>query len=60
MATIQKSQHVYRKTAEGQSEFVETVTFEVEEPTQEEIIAQKEAKLLEMYAELEALKNQQA
>ena len=31
---------------------------EVEEPTQEELIAQKEAQLLEMYEELKALKGE--
>jgi len=31
---------------------------EVEEPTQEELIAQKEAELLAMYAELQALKGE--
>ena len=56
MATKQVTHEIYRKTAEGQSELVETKTFEVEVPTQEEVIAEKEAQLLEMYAELEALK----
>jgi len=36
------------------SQVIET---EVEVPTDEEIIAEKEAKLLEMYAELQALKD---
>lgn len=31
---------------------------EVDEPTQEELIAQKEAELLAMYAELQALKGE--
>ena len=31
---------------------------EVDEPTQEELFAQKEAELLAMYAELQALKGQ--
>jgi hypothetical protein len=31
---------------------------EIEEPTQEELIAQKEAELLAMYAELKALKGE--
>ena len=35
---------------------VEVVFIEVNEPTQEELIAQKEAELLTMYKELEALK----
>lgn len=33
---------------------------EVDQPTQEELIAQKEAQLLEMYAELQLLKGQNA
>ena len=35
---------------------VEVVFIEVDEPTQEELIAQKEIELLAMYQELEALK----
>lgn len=35
---------------------VEVVFIEVDTPTQEELIAQKEAELLTMYKELEALK----
>jgi hypothetical protein len=35
---------------------VEVKFHEVDEPTQEELIAEKEAKLLEIYAELNALK----
>jgi hypothetical protein len=33
---------------------------EVDQPTHEELIAQKEAQLLEMYAELQLLKQQNA
>jgi hypothetical protein len=35
---------------------VEVKFIEVDEPTQEELIAEKEAKLLEIYAELNELK----
>ena len=35
---------------------VEVKFIEVDEPTQEELIAEKEAELLKMYAELNALK----
>lgn len=35
---------------------VEVVFIEIDEPTHEELIAQKEAELLTMYKELEALK----
>jgi len=37
---------------------VEVVFHEVDEPTQEELIAQKEAELLAMYNELKALKGE--
>lgn len=37
---------------------VEVQFIEVDEPTQEELIAQKEAELLAMYAELKALKGE--
>lgn len=37
---------------------VEVVFIEVEEPSQEELIAQKEAELLAMYNELKALKGE--
>jgi hypothetical protein len=48
---------IYRKVAEGQTELVSQETIQIEQPTQEEIIAQKEADLLAMYQELEQLKN---
>jgi hypothetical protein len=38
--------------------FVEVVFIEVEGPTQEELIAQKEAQLLALYEELNILKNE--
>jgi hypothetical protein len=37
---------------------VQVILHEVEEPTQEELIAQKEAELLAMYAELKVLKGE--
>ena len=37
---------------------VEVVFIEVDEPTQEELIAQKEAQLVAMYEELKALKGE--
>jgi hypothetical protein len=37
---------------------VEVIYIEVDEPTQEELIAQKEAELLAMYNELKALKGE--
>ena len=55
MATITKE--IYRKLEDGTMELVETIEIEVNEPTQEELIAQKEEELLNMYNELQALKN---
>lgn len=46
----------YEVDDQGVSTLVEVIETEVEVPTQEELIAEKEAKLLEMYAELQALK----
>lgn len=37
---------------------VEVVFIEVDEPTQQELIAQKEAQLLAIYEEIQALKGQ--
>ena len=49
---------VYKVLEDGTVE--KTVnTFEIEVPSQEEVIAEKEAQLLKMYQELEALKNNQ-
>lgn len=49
---------VYKLLKDGTVEKIVN-TFEIEEPTQEEVIADKEAQLLQMYQELEALKNNQ-
>lgn len=57
MATITKE--IYRKLEDGTMELVETIEIEVNEPTTEELIADKEAAMLAMYEELQALKNQQ-
>lgn len=46
---------VEKYNAEG---LVSVEFVEVDEPTQEELIAQKEAELLAMYAELQALKGE--
>lgn len=43
---------------DGVSTLKEVVENEIEAPTQEELIAEKEAELLKMYQELEALKSQ--
>lgn len=47
----------WAKQEDGSEILVEVIENEVEMPTQEEVIAEKEAKLLEMYQELEALKS---
>jgi len=46
------------ETVNGVATLKEVIETEIEVQTQEEIIAEKEAKLLEMYAELNALKEQ--
>jgi hypothetical protein len=46
------------ETVNGVTTLIEVIETEIEVQTQEEIIAEKEAKLLEMYAELNALKEQ--
>lgn len=43
----------------GVSTLIEVIETEVEVPTEQELIAEKEAKLLEIYQELQALKQQQ-
>lgn len=56
---IEKRAELYTLKEDGTFEMEVVITTE-EVPTQEEIIADKEAKLLEIYAELQTLKNQQA
>ena len=48
---------VWTKQEDGSEVLQEVIENEVETPTQEEIIADKEAELLNMYKELEALKS---
>ena len=57
MATEIITTEIFEKQEDGTMLLIDTYTEEVEIPTQEEIIAEKEAKLLEMYQELEALKS---
>jgi len=45
-----------REEIYNESGLVEVKFHEVDEPTQEELIAEKEAELLKIYAELNALK----
>ena len=46
-----------RKEIYDDNGLVEIVFIEVDEPTQEELIAQKEAELMAIYKEIEILKN---
>lgn len=60
MPNLEKvTREIYKKQEDGTDLLIETIQIEVEVPTQEEIIAEKEAELLKMYKELEALKNNQ-
>lgn len=47
---------VFEKNENGEMVLVHTETVEVEVPTPEEIIAEKEAELIRIYAEIQALK----
>ena len=47
----------YIKNEDGSITLVETI--EIEDPSNEELISEKEAKLLEIHAEIEALRAQQ-
>ena len=46
-----------RKEIYDDNGLVEVVFIEVDEPTQEQLIAQKEAELIAIYKEIEILKN---
>lgn len=50
------TKEVYRKLEDGTMELVSTEQIVIDEPTKEEVIAEKEAKLISMYAELQELK----
>jgi hypothetical protein len=47
--------NIYKRNLDGTVELIETIV--VDEPTQEEVIADKEAALLAMYEEIQSLKN---
>ena len=49
---------IYKKEEDGSLTLIETIIHD--EPTQEELIADKEAELLAMYNELQELKNNSA
>jgi ligand-binding SRPBCC domain-containing protein len=50
------TKEIYKVDENGQTVLIETIEIEVNEPTQEEIIAEKQAELLKIYAEIQALK----
>ena len=56
MNTTNITREIWKKNEDGSETLIETQILEGQEPTQEEVIANKEAELLEMYKELEALK----
>jgi len=56
MATKIVTQEIY-EVVDGISTLIEVNQLEVELATKEEVIAQKEAKLLELYEELQYFKN---
>lgn len=60
MATENVNIEMYRKQADGSVVLETTETIEIEVISEADKIAAKEAQLLEMYAELEALKNNSA
>ena len=57
--TIQQVNEVWEKAVNGTMRLVSSEIVEVEVPTQEELIAQKEAELVKMYEEIQAMKQSQ-
>ena len=55
--TITIKREIWKKNEDGSETLIEVQELEGQEPTQEEIIADKEAELLAMYKELEAIKS---
>lgn len=56
MAKQIHTNEVFKMNENGEMVLVHTETVEVEVPASEEIIAEKEAELLKIYAEIQALK----
>jgi hypothetical protein len=54
------TEHLHKVDSKGIAKYVETITYEIEvdEFTEEEIIAEKEEQLLAMYTEIQKLKQQ--
>ena len=57
MNTIRKE--TYKRNEDGTTTLISVEDVVVEGPTQEELIAEKEAQLLSIYEEIQALKNEQ-
>jgi hypothetical protein len=47
---------IFERQEDGSVKYVRTETIEVDEPTQEELLAQKEAELLKIYQEIQEMK----
>jgi hypothetical protein len=59
MGLVTHNVKTWRKLEDGTMELVSDENIQVEELTKEELVAEKEAQLLAMYNELEALKSKQ-
>lgn len=55
---IEKQRQEYYEVVDGVTTLVEVKEVDVEVPSKEETIAEKEAKLLELYEELKSLKEE--
>jgi len=56
MPTTKIEREEIYEVVDGVTTLINVIETEIEVPTQEELIAEKEAELLKMYAELQALK----
>lgn len=56
MPTIKLERNEIYEVIDGVTTLVDVIETEVEVPTEQELIAEKEAELLKVYAELQALK----
>ena len=53
------NKEIWKKDIDGTMILLETIQIEIEVPTQEEIIAEKEAELIAIYNEIQNLKKEQ-
>jgi hypothetical protein len=51
-----KTHEIYQLQEDGSVILIESTVIKVDEPTPEEIIAEKEAELMKIYAEIQSLK----